>query len=133
MTEMIWPDALQALLDRLNADTELLNLLGGEPHIYQSTDARAGRVPSIGFTVIWDREEEVTAPFEVQWDVFAPHASAVALERRLRKLVKADTPRVIGGVWMWMLFQDARGHGHPDAGVRHRSFDVRYEPIRPRG
>jgi hypothetical protein len=119
------------LLDYVEADAELVALLGG-PHVYQTSDIREYREPSIGYTVLHFGEEEVFEPFVVQWDVFAPSGQETKIAARLRKLVTADTPRTIGGMRLRMLFEGGRPHAQPKIGVQHISFDVRYEPLRER-
>lgn len=126
-----WVDALQALLDLVVADAVILDLLDG-PHVWELSEEREARIPSIAYTLITDDQEENVDPFLVQWTLFADPETIVPLERRLRQLVVSRADRTVGGVRMRMIYQGGRGHPSPREGARQRSFDVRYEPARRR-
>jgi hypothetical protein len=128
---MQWPTTLVALLDRVEQDHEILALLGG-PHVYHLPDRREYHIPMIAYTVIYSRETEVYEPFLIQWDVIAPANQIHALHARLRRLVSSDSPRLVGGHPLRMLYEDGRIHAPPEPGIRRHSFDVRYEPVRQR-
>lgn len=128
---MRWPAALEALLDHIEADAELVRLLDGR-HVYHTPDIREYRSPMVGYTVLFFGEEEVFEPFTVQWDVVAPPELVMKITARLRRLVSADAEREVGGVRLRMLFEGGRPHEQPAIGVQRHSFDVRYEPLRER-
>jgi hypothetical protein len=126
---MRWPDALAALLDHVEADADLVALLGG-PHVYHTPDIREYHVPMVGYTVLFFDEAEVYEPFAVQWDVVASPDRVHAIAARLKRRVSAGTPRTVGGMQLRMLFEGGRTHEQPQIGVQRLSFDVRYEPLR---
>lgn len=128
---MRWPAVVAALVTAAEADAAVLAALGGEPHLYPSDDTRAGRVPSVGWTLVSDTEAENTERLLVQWDVFARSLEeAIAIERALRRVVSAEGISTVGDVRMWMQFGGGRRHPTPERGTVHRSFDVLCQPAR---
>ncbi|HEX5949365.1 MAG TPA: hypothetical protein VFZ96_00015 [Actinomycetota bacterium] len=91
-------------------------------------------MPSIEYTVIDDREEELFNPIRVQVDVFAEdEAQCALLERTVRRLTHRDTARDLGGYRMWTRFLDARSHPYAhDPECVHRSTDFEFVPLRER-
>jgi hypothetical protein len=128
---MTWVELLEALFATVLADEEILEILGG-PHLFELSEEREIQVPSIGYTLVFDGEEEIVNPVLVQWSLFGDPDTLIALEERLRQLVTARAPREIGGVLMRMMYDGGRSHPSPQPGVRYRSFDVRYESARRR-
>ncbi|HEY8504974.1 MAG TPA: hypothetical protein VIL46_10355 [Gemmataceae bacterium] len=130
---MTWDAAISALLAELQADAELIALLGG-PHIYRSSEIRELRVPSVTYTIVSAPPTETTLSILTQWDVFAGSLDQlVAIERRLRRLLHWVGWRDVGGVSMSSVYVDSRDHRPPGPGRWHRSLDFRHEPVRSRG
>lgn len=129
---MRWPDVMRALVARLEADAELMGLLGG-PHIYRTQDIREVRVPSVAWTRVSDVEEETVEAVLIQWDLFArTEAGEEGVLRRLRALLASDTVEIVAGVRMWMRYDGGRELEPPEPGTRHSALDVTYQPLRER-
>lgn len=127
---MRWDDVAQAIVTALNADAGLTTALGGQ-HVYPGSAARAHRVPSVEYVVIFDRYSESLNPMLFQIDYWAKGtAQGVAIEERLRAVLHSDVRRTFAGVDCATLYDDSRTHDHPEAGVVHRSLDFRFEPVR---
>ena len=130
---MKWDAAIAALIARLEADTELMQLLGG-PHIYRSREVREPRIPSVTYTIVTSVLTETMEPVITQWDIFAGSMSQlVAIERRLRRLLHWVGWRDVGGVRLSSVYEESRDHPPPAPGRWHRSLDFRHQPVRHRG
>lgn len=128
---MMWDRVVPEWLDLLEADADLIDLLGGQ-HIYPAQAAREVRIPSVEWLLVLDSEEENFNPFLVQVDYWARGAvKAAAIERRIRMITHRDTAREIGGIRLWTQYEDSRSHDYPaEPGVIHRSLDFRFIPGR---
>lgn len=127
---MIWVDALQAVLDALEADVELLEALEGA-NIYRNGEHNEYQVPGIYWTQFSDIREENTEPFSVQLDLFAKDFDQlIAMESRVRAILHRDVPQTLGEIKMWTQQTDARDHAYPSNDAVHRSLDFRFEPAR---
>lgn len=128
---MRWPQVMDALVARLDGDAALDALLGGS-HTYAIADVKEGpRVPSIGYTIATNPLDENTDDMIVQWDWWArTEIDSIDIERRLRALLTARIAVEVAGLWITMVFRDARPHPYPSPGVRHHSMDVRYSVAR---
>jgi hypothetical protein len=126
---MRWDDASGAIITALAADSALTTALGGA-YIIRNGEHNEFRVPLILWTVIWNRIDENTEPFLMQFDVYAKNINQyIEIERRMRRLLHRDIPQTIGGIPMFTQFEDARDHASVED-VIHRSLDFRFEPAR---
>lgn len=130
---MKWADAIAALLAHVEADAELIGILGG-PHIYRSREVREPRIPSVTYTIVTSVLTETMEPVITQWDIFAASMDQlVGVERRLRRLLHWVGWRDVGGVRLSSVYEESRDHPPPDPGRWHRSLDFRHQPVRHRG
>ena len=130
---MKWDATIAALIARLEADTELITLLGG-PHIYRRDEVREPHFPSVTYTIVTSVLTETMEPVITQWDIFAGSMSQlVAIERRLRRLLHWVGWRDVGGVMLSSVYEESRDHPPPAPGRWHRSLDFRHQPVRDRG
>lgn len=126
---MIWAEGVQAVIDTLEGDEELITALGGA-YILRNGEHNEYRVPAIFWTAIWSRIDENTEPFMVQLDVYAHDINSyITIERRLRRLLHRDTPQELQGILMFTQLEDARDHADGED-VIHRSLDFRFELAR---
>lgn len=130
---MKWDAAISALIGLLEADTELIGILGG-PHIYRLQEVREPRFPSVTYTIVTSVLTETMEPVITQWDIFAGSMSQlVAIERRLRRLLHWVGWRDVGGMMLSSTYEESRDHPPPAPGRWHRSLDFRHQPVRNRG
>jgi hypothetical protein len=121
---------LLALVARLEADADLLGLLGG-PHVYRSGAHREKRVPSVEWFVVSEVLRENTFRLLIQWDIWAhSYGRAAAIDRRLRRILHREVPHTVGGVLMWMQVESARDVPDPEPSLVHRALDMSFEPAR---
>lgn len=125
---MRWGEVVEALIAELEADASLLALLGGESRIYPSDDPHAGSLPSIGYTVVTDEEEENLESVRIQWDIFGTEPEVLAIERILRPLVTSRYPKTVQGLAMFLIPLAGRTLPSPEPGTAHRTFDAIYQP-----
>jgi hypothetical protein len=129
---MIWDEVVEKVIAALDAD-ELLTaaLEGGTVEMAESVMPR--EVPSIRLTVVDDREGEVLETILLQVSFWGrSRENAVAIERRVRRVLHADTRRDFDGIEMATLFVEGRDMDDPEPGVVARSLDFRFEPVRRR-
>ena len=129
---MKWPSVVKDAVAALHLDGQLVAALGGE-HVYPSQASRPVRIPSVEWTLVDNREDEVMEGVLVQFDYWAPSmAAAVAIEARIRAVLGSDVRRVFRGTEMATLYRDSRTHQYPEPGIVHRSLDFYFEPVRAR-
>jgi hypothetical protein len=117
-----------AMLALLDADATLTAMVGAfEP----SGGDMPRRVPQGRYTQIYDVPGEVTGLVGYQFDVWTTgREPAMQACRRLYSLLHRRALAQVGGVAMWMLYQDQRDMADPEPGVVHRSIDFRFVPVR---
>lgn len=124
---MRWPEVVEALVTELEADADLTTALGGQ-RIYPSDDPHAGSLPSIGYTVITDEEDENLESVRIQWDVLGLESEVVTIERLLRAKVTNRNPVTVQGLAMLMIPLAGRTPPASGPGTTHRTFDALYQP-----
>lgn len=105
----------------------------GEKRIYPEQSSRAVQVPSAEYSIIWQREDELFWMMGVQIDLFGKSRSQVEqMESELYARTHRDTSRIIGGLRMWMMYDDGREGGNPrKAGEYfHKSVDYEMRALR---
>lgn len=132
---MRWDAVVEAATGALNADSALTTELGTDADglipIYPANSSRPVRIPSIEFSLLFDRLGESLNPLGIQFDYFAlTLTSAVLIEGRLRAVLHRDVRRSFAGTDCATLYDDSRDHPYPKPGVVHRSLDFRFEPVR---
>lgn len=121
---MRWDAAIAAMLARVEADADLLALLGGLK-VFRTVELRDPQPTQVAYTVITSPRGENQEDVLVQWDVWAPDTAAlVAIERRLRTLLHRQIWADVPGVGQ-MAFQyvDRRDHDDSEPGIAHSSLD----------
>lgn len=133
LDEALVEETIDALLALLDADADLMQVLGG-PHIYRSLTPREPRIPAVEITVIHAGISENFEPFITQWDMIAEDPLQLRrIEGRLRRKLHWVGWRDVGGIALSSTYEDSRDHPSPDAGRVHRSIDFRHQPVRRRG
>ena len=129
---MIWDQVVRAIVARLEADAELVQLLGGA-HVYRMGARRDVRTPSVEWFIVSAIPTENFERCLIQLDIWAKsYSQATEIERRLQKCLHRDLPEEVEGLWMFLQWVQSRDHGDPKEGLVHRSVDFRFEPVRAR-
>lgn len=102
---MIWDDLLERIAVILNADAALSPVFGQNMRMAGTAEHV---VPSLEWTLIADREDELWAPHVIQFDIWSDNVEQViAAERRVRSLFHQDLPVKFGGdLLAWSQYQD---------------------------
>lgn len=134
MDVMTWDVVMRdAIVPLLEADVLLVEALDGAPHIYTAQSSRPRRVPSVEWIVIGDRLTENFNPIDVQFDYWAhTPGDAATIERQLRRRLHFDVRRVIAGIDMSTLLEDANAPTEESDGVWHGLLRFVFEPVRSR-
>lgn len=130
---MRWDFVIEFWTAELLADPALISVMGASTGwIYPGQSARAVTIPSIEYTLIYDREAELFNTIGIQVDLWARGIKkAGQIERRIRTLTHHDTAIELGGERLWKRFVDGRTLDYPaEAGVIHRSLDFEFEAAR---
>lgn len=129
---MRWAEAASVLIAELLDDDAFVDALGGQ-HLYRAGEHGKLQIPGVYHQVIFATLGEVYEPFIWQFDVYAPEiTTALAIEKRLRKVLDRKIFQLIGGIMMSTRYEESRDHADPELGVIHRSLDFRVEPVRAR-
>ena len=111
---MRWDDTINAVLDRLRSDTELITALGGD-RITRADSSVTPQVPGITYQVTSSRRGENEESVFTRWDVRAPPVGeAVTIEERLHADLDRSGMETLAGIPMWLEHVD--GWDVPDAG-----------------
>lgn len=136
---MIWDEVTQAMVAALQADAQLVALLGDATRIFAMEEGVERRIPGVGYQLIYEAEEEVLNPIIVQIDYWAAkdgttpaRAQAALLEQRIRRVLHHPIRRDFGGIEMATLFVESRDMDDPKPGVIRRQLDFRFEPVKRR-
>lgn len=136
---MTWDDVVQAMVAALQADAQLVALLGDATRIFAMEEGVERRVPGVGYQLIYEAEEEVLNPIIVQIDYWAAkvgttpaRAQAALMEQRIRRVLHHPIRRDFGGIEMATLFVESRDMDDPKPGVIRRQLDFRFEPVKRR-
>jgi len=136
---VIWDEVTQAMVAALQADAQLVALLGDATRIFAMEEGVERRIPGVGYQLIYEAEEEVLNPIIVQIDYWAAkdgttpaRAQAALLEQRIRRVLHHPIRRDFGGIEMATLFVESRDMDDPKPGVIRRQLDFRFEPVKRR-
>jgi hypothetical protein len=122
---------LNGIIPALKADAALLLLVDSD---HNRVRRRVGpaNVPGVEYTVIADGMEELLAPIDIQFSLFAEDwATITAMEDRLYALLHHEAgPVTIGGVLMNARKTQGRTIEDPAEGVIHRAVDYEFTIVR---
>lgn len=125
-----WDVVIQAVVAAVQSDADLIATLGTVT-VTPAEDSVEQAVNTFRYMVISDLEEEVYNPIVLQIEYRARNrATAVVMDKRLRRILDHKTPRVFGGLEMATTYQDSREMADILPGTVRRSLDFRFEPTR---
>ena len=126
---MKWDAVLVALTDVVTQDTALVAVYGDAMRM-AGTDTH--RVPVLEWFLVADGEDELWDNITVQLDQWTATAADLwASERRLRQLFHQELPASMGGMSMWMQYQDGAALTVPDRdGYFGRAIRFKFTPLR---
>lgn len=130
---MRWDDVIEAVMDALEADADVVAFLAGNA-ISRASEQEFEK-NRIEYTTITNFEGENWETLLVQFDIMGERNRTGELldaERAIRRILHQDLPITIGGVNMFSQLTAARDL--PGAGDRvvGRSLDFRFEVTRSR-
>lgn len=130
---MMWDRVIEALRTVILADAVLAPIYGDRVRMAAASDTPfEPKVPILEYSLIGDVEREQWAPTIIQFDQWAPDdETAVASERRLRRLFNPELPTSYDGLFMWAQYVDGTILATPDRnGFVGRAVRFRFTPLR---
>lgn len=129
---MRWDFVMEHWSARLLADAALISVMDSADFIFPAQASRAVRIPSIEYSIVGDREEELFNPITFQADFWMRGMKKAAqVERRIRVLTHSDNSQILGGERMWLRYLDSQELDFPsEPGVTHKVLQFLAEPLR---
>jgi hypothetical protein len=129
---MRWDFVIEHWITRLQADAALVSLMNSSVFVFPGQAFKAVKIPSIEYSIVGDREEELFNPIQVQVDFWQRGIKKAAqTERRIRMLTHSDVGQDLAGERLWMRYLDSRTTEYPaELGVVHKVLDFLFEPMR---
>ncbi len=132
---MMWDRVIEACRTVILEDGILAGIYADRVRMATSSGTPFNpKTPVLEYSVIGDVERDQWAPVILQFDQWSPDVeTAVASERRLRRIFNPELPQEFAGLFMWAQYVDGTILATPDRnGFVGRAVRFRFTPLRER-